>query len=289
MTLTTSAGGSTDAGGGRSAERSEVLARLSSSAAPQRRPRTRQTENICPRVRHDKVRVRGPDGRLARIRCKSWRDCEPCSEENRRRFLAALTAACNENPRLRRFVTLTLPGQWHRGDLTAGWRAIGPMWANLRRRLGRRYGRVGFVWVREEHVSGACHMHCLFDRYVPKWLLQAAWNEVGGGWIKINRRNARNAAGYLAKYMSKVGRQVRTERLPMGVRKYGSGGGVRVSINQPSDGSWHVEARGIDGSWCPLHGDSARLAVAMAMKCYQLGGYVYESDLQAWFDGVPTR
>lgn len=78
------------------------------------------------------------------------------------------------------------------------------------RRLRERYPRMPYLWVIEEHESGALHAHVLVNRYVPHRWMERAWRQ-GNVWVvKIHARRpgggreaARVAGRYAGKYVGK--------------------------------------------------------------------------------------
>jgi hypothetical protein len=111
---------------------------------------------------------------------------------------------------LNRLGTLTYAGEGcHdprrlRGDVAAFFRG-------LRSRLGGE--GLPYVWVPEWHKTGhGLHAHFVVGRFVPRRLIEQAW---GRGFVHIKQINglpvgstrrdeARAAAGYLAKYVTKT-------------------------------------------------------------------------------------
>lgn len=142
---------------------------------------------------------------LCRLDCKQW-NCPHCSEKRRRKVVVTVklhVATLLENGGIVSMVTLTMPR--HVRTTPAGikrWRAA---WPKLRKRMTRRYGKVDWFYVPEQHKSGAVHIHLLAgvpedERY---WKNSAA--QCGLGYIADCEalRTSSGAAIYVSKYMSK--------------------------------------------------------------------------------------
>ncbi len=142
-------------------------------------------------------------------------------EEAGRRARAKLRRYCAAN-RLNRFGTLTYadscgdPGQL-RAD-------VGGFFRGLRRELGG--GALPYAWTSERHPGGhGLHVHFAVGRYVRQRLIRDVW---GHGFVHIKLigdlphgsgalEEARVAAGYLAKYVSK---SLDDERRAAGLHRY---------------------------------------------------------------------
>ncbi len=104
-----------------------------------------------------------------------------------------------------------------------GWspRDLSECLKRVRHWLGRRGIKFRYVWTAELQERGAVHYHVL------AWLPQGKdrppfWDDMG--WWPHGSSNAewaRNAVGYMVKYVSKITSKM---RLPCGARMHGSGG-----------------------------------------------------------------
>ena len=83
-----------------------------------------------------------------------------------------------------------------------------------------------FFLVKEFTKKGKRHLHVLINRYIPSRVVMHAWRLATGGHsyiVKITRREIKNAAGYMTKYMTKtmhVGMFRRKERRYSCSRRY---------------------------------------------------------------------
>lgn len=159
-------------------------------------------------------------------------------------------------------VTLTYAGT------NADWqpRHVSEFISRVRKWLGRRGVDFRYVWVAELQKRGVIHYH------IALWLPpgvdlpkpdQCGWWPHGMTRIEV----ARNAVGYLMKYLSKGGK-AEEHRLPLGARCYGIGGlgdymraarrwlslpgfiQCRADVNQSRD--WR---RAPGGGWCDPDGE----------------------------------
>jgi hypothetical protein len=143
-------------------------------------------------------------------------DVERSQQESARRARAKLRRYCAAN-RLNRFATLTYAGagcfdpERLRVD-------VGEFFRGLRRELGGK--PLPYAWASEWHPGGhGLHVHFAVGRYVGQRLIRDVWGRgithikligdlpVGSGALE----EARRAASYLAKYVSK---NVGDERIP---------------------------------------------------------------------------
>ncbi len=212
-------------------------------------------------------RVSPATGEVVRVRAYAW-DCPSCGLDKRRSIAEMCSVAG-----VRRMVTLTLeqyrvvddvvPARHsscdpfsHQSrantDGTLRWKVMSTCphccaWvsralAALRKRLRRRWGpEVQYLWGREEHKSGAIHLHVavlgLPDVLTRKsragrWL-KKQWREVGGGFVDIGHQGDAGGARvgwYIGKYLAKrqdkrmaagYRRWSRTRSFAPGVRMYG--------------------------------------------------------------------
>lgn len=206
-----------------------------------------------------RVRFRDLEGRILPLRCKRW-TCPDCARWLGRRLRRAIQAAVEAHPNLNRFLTLTVPPRARTWSLRRRFEALQSAWRRLVRLLSlaarrcascrwRRRRRRGcvrcsdlagprpgdtprsspFLWVRELHQDGTPHHHALVAMFVPVRWLSLAWAACGGGKIVDARLvDAHRAAAYLTK-SARDGRVATTAFFPLGFRRYGSGGGVRLS------------------------------------------------------------
>ncbi len=128
--------------------------------------------------------------------------------EAARRARGKVRRYCAAN-RLNRFGTLTYAGAGVHDPLQARADAA-VFFRSLRAGLGGR--PLPYLWVPEWHKTGhGLHLHFAVGQYVPRGLVDASW---GHGFVHIKRisdlpvgstslHEARKAAGYLSKYVSK--------------------------------------------------------------------------------------
>jgi hypothetical protein len=143
-------------------------------------------------------------------------DVERSQQEAARRARAKLRRYCAAN-RLNRFATLTYAGSgcFDPRQLRAD---VGEFFRGLRRELGGV--PLAYAWASELHPGGhGLHVHFAVGRYVGQRLIRDVWGRglvhikligdlpVGSGALE----EARRAAAYLAKYVSK---NIADERVP---------------------------------------------------------------------------
>jgi hypothetical protein len=136
------------------------------------------------------------------------RDAERAREEAARRARARLRRYCAAN-RLNRLGTLTYRGEGcHDETVVRG--HIGEFFRALRESMGRR--AFPYAWVTEWHKTGhGLHVHFAVGQFIQRSRIEAAWPHgfvhikligglpVGSGSLA----EARVAAGYLSKYVTK--------------------------------------------------------------------------------------
>src|SRR5665647_147052 len=139
----------------------------------------------------------------------SARDPERAAQEAGRRARAKLRRYCAAN-RLNRLGTLTYSGAGCHDPHQAR-EHMRDFFRDLRTDLGGE--PLAYVWVPEWHKTGhGLHVHFAVGRYVPRSVINAAW---GRGFVHIKLLGhvpvgagalgeARQAAGYLSKYVSKT-------------------------------------------------------------------------------------
>jgi hypothetical protein len=194
---------------------------------------------FVPSFRRDAVGGGAPDG-------------ERSAQEAARRARSKLRRYCASN-RLNRFATLTYAGagcfdrQQLRSDVAGFFRG-------LRRELGGE--PLAYAWTSEWHPGGhGLHVHFAVSRYVRQRLIRDVWGRgithikligdlpVGSGALE----EARRAAAYLAKYVSK---NIADERIPK-LHRY-------------------EVAQGFQPRKVPLAAESDEAVIAQA--CEQMGG-----------------
>lgn len=147
------------------------------------------------------VKTRSTSGEAVPVRCKRW-SCEECAKANKRQVIRAGIAG---NPRA--LLTLTVSSKHYETPELAAL-ALKRGLRNLRLDLKRHPKLKNFEYlaVFEEHQSGYPHMHLLITgKYIPWQYLRQVWERITGS-IHIHIKkipNARQAAAYCAKYISK--------------------------------------------------------------------------------------
>lgn len=173
-------------------------------------------------------------------------DSERAQAEAARRARAKLRRYCAAN-RLNRFATLTYAGAgcFDQEQLRAD---VAGFFRGLRRALGGE--ALPYAWAPEWHPGGhGLHVHFAVGRYVPQRLIREVWGRglvhvkligdlpVGSGALE----EARQAARYLAKYVSK---NIGDERVPR-LHRYEVAQGFQpepVSLSGRSDEAVIAEA-----------------------------------------------
>lgn len=80
-------------------------------------------------------------------------------------------------------------------------------WARFRAYMKKKGYEFDFFLVKEFTKKGKRHLHVLINRYIPSRVVMHAWRLATGGYsyiVKITRREIKNAAGYMTKYMTKT-------------------------------------------------------------------------------------
>jgi len=172
-------------------------------------------------------------GETAPYRCGSW-ECKTCGHRLRMSLIEEIERITEENPALRRFLTLTVDGsapvskERQHEYITDRWNA-------LRTELRDRYPNLSYLWVRHEgDERDRPHLHLLVDRYLPQSELSVLAKRVGlGEVVDIRRVDARNAAHYISAYLGRGA----LAHLPKGSRRYGSSEDIDLDPrNTGSDG-----------------------------------------------------
>jgi hypothetical protein len=185
------------------------------------------------RAIYSNMEMEAEDGEIAAFRCNSW-DCYCCAHRMRMNLIEELDRLIEERPELRRLLTLTLDPENAPADQEAQHRYLTERFNALRTELSDRYGDLSYVWVREEGESDNPHLHLLVDRYLDQSELSEMAARVGlGEVVDIRRVNARNAARYLTKYLTKGA----LHDLPDGANRYGSSQDIDLAVRGPTEDS----------------------------------------------------
>lgn len=165
-------------------------------------------------------------------RCGSWScpTCGPKAQERLRQKIASAGAEYN----LKKFLTLTLPGEWHKTDnperkskwngkdIEEAIKYLQSAWAKLRKRLARKFAEFKFFWVIETHRDGTPHMHGIISGDCDESTIRDMAVATGfGEQIKLLEGSIKNVSAYISKYMSK-----KPDELPKGARRYGHSKGI---------------------------------------------------------------
>jgi hypothetical protein len=172
------------------------------------------------------MELESEDGETAPFRCNSW-DCYCCAHRMRCNLVEELDRLVEERPELRRLLTLTLDPETAPDSADEQHRYLTERFNALRTELRDRYPGLSYIWIREEGDSNNPHLHLLVDRYLPQSELSELSSRVGlGHVVDIRRVNARNAARYLTKYLTKGA----LHDLPDGARRYGSSADISLDV-----------------------------------------------------------
>lgn len=172
------------------------------------------------------MELQSETGDIAPFRCNSW-DCYCCAHRMRCNLVEELDRLVEERPELRRLLTLTLDPEIAPTGQDEQHRYLTERFNALRTELNDRYDGLSYIWIREEGDSGNPHLHLLVDRYLPQSELSTLSSRVGlGHVVDIRRVNARNAARYLTKYLTKGA----LHDLPKGARRYGSSADITLAV-----------------------------------------------------------
>jgi hypothetical protein len=177
------------------------------------------------------MELESESGEIAPFRCNSW-DCYCCAHRMRCNLVEELDRLVGERPELRRLLTLTLDPETAPADQEAQHRHLTERFNALRTELRDRWPGLSYVWIREEGEAGNPHLHLLVDRYMDQRTLSRLSSRVGlGEVVDIRRVNARNAARYLTKYLTKGA----FHDLPDGARRYGSSQDISLDVRGGGD------------------------------------------------------
>ena len=172
------------------------------------------------------MELESEEGDTAPFRCNSW-DCYCCAHRMRSNLIEELDRLVEERPELRRLLTLTLDPDTAPDDQGDQHAYLTERFNALRTELRDRWPDLSYVWIREEGESDNPHLHLLVDRYMDQSELSRLSSRVGLGHIvDIRRVNARNAARYLTKYLTKGA----FHDLPDGARRYGSSADISLNV-----------------------------------------------------------
>lgn len=138
--------------------------------------------------------------------CRSW-SCPVCGQVKKNRVMDIVHIADAQlrqsdmvpNRKIWRFLTLT-----QRTDDPV---PIMKAWARFRALAAKHNVPFDFFLVKEFTVKGKRHLHVLINRYIKGYDVKKWWwfaTEKNSFVIKIVRRDIKNAAGYMTKYMTKA-------------------------------------------------------------------------------------
>jgi hypothetical protein len=184
----------------------------------------------------------------------------------RSNLVEELDRLVEDRPEMRRLLTLTLNPETAPDDQAEQHRYLTERFNALRTELRDRYDGLSYVWIREEGESGNPHLHLLVDRYMPQSEVSTLASRVGLGHIvDIRRVNARNAARYLTKYLTKGA----LHDLPEGARRYGSSADIDLAVRGPKeepDREWNLRID--DHEVSPVDGDGPLRRAVTASDFY---------------------
>lgn len=180
-----------------------------------------------------------------RHKCKTW-GCGVCGPKK----LASIKRGIYREAYiydLRRFMTLTLPGDFQ-GSYHDSVVALSKSWKKLLIYVERRFGdKVKYIKVVEPQKRGVAHLHVLVSRFIPQAWLSQSWQALGGGKIcDIRFVDVHRISGYVSKYMSKA--MIGDELGPY--RRYSTSREIKINgEKQPAEGEWEFLKTPIDGFW----------------------------------------
>lgn len=137
--------------------------------------------------------------------CCSW-SCPVCGEIKKNRVMDTVKLSSDllqqsglpANRKIWRFLTLT--------QRTNDPVPIMKAWARFRALAAKHNAAFDFFLVKEFTVKGKRHLHVLINRYIKAYDVKRWWwnaTEHNSFIVKIVRRDIKNAAGYMTKYMTK--------------------------------------------------------------------------------------
>ena len=226
------------------AERSSLDLGSNNSTSPE----TADNSRYDCRQAHDDMFFENSDGDTAPYRCNSW-DCYCCGYRMRQNLVEEIKRVTSERPGLSRMLTLTLDPVKAPNDHDEQHRYITERWNALRTRLKREIGDFSYIWVREEQESGLPHLHALVSRYLPWGVVDAAWKELGGGHVDLQKvERVEKAAHYIGEYLTKDA----LSGLPSGIQRYNSSADIDLDVRGTgeSEDDWRllVEDKILDGA-----------------------------------------
>lgn len=145
-------------------------------------------------------------GVIAEFRCGQARCvrrvCKAMFWQRRVRLIAALI----EEHKLSRFFTLTWPRTVERGLV---WECASHVWEVFCKRMRRRFPRLEYVAILEEHKDGYPHVHGFASVYIPQAVYSEQWEASGGGRIvHVEAVKTGEVSEYVSKQLAKyVGKQ----------------------------------------------------------------------------------
>jgi len=177
------------------------------------------------------MELESESGEIAPFRCNSW-DCYCCAHRMKWNLTEELDRLVEERPELRRLLTITLDESISPDSQDEQHEYLTERWNALRTEIKDEYPDMSYVWIREEGESGNPHLHLLVDRFLPQAMLSRTAQRVGlGEVVDIRRVNARNAARYVTKYLTKGA----LHDLPDGARRYGSSQDITLEVRGSSE------------------------------------------------------
>ena len=204
---------------------------LDSGKNKSRTPEEAENGRYDCRVVYQNMEVEAEDGTTAPFRCGSW-DCYCCAYRMRCNLVEEIDRVTDERPEMRRLLTLTLDPERAPRSQEERHEFLTDRWNALRTELNDRYPGFSYIWVREEQENGMPHLHVLIDRFVPQGEVSRMWSRLGAGEIvDLRQVNARNAAHYIGKYLTKEA----MTGLPDGARRYGSSQDIELAVRGPND------------------------------------------------------
>jgi hypothetical protein len=204
----------------------------------------------CPRARGWLVHDDHPPRPAA---CGTYA-CDVCGPRKARRLGRAIAewirSSCVGGAR---FWTFTMtsrasatPAQ-HREALQRAWHIF---WREIRRckALTEQQRAVQYVAIRECHKSGYVHIHALFDRYIPRALVQPLWDGIcatvlgirgepaGFVWAEHVPKGARHVVRYVTKYVTKGAQNFRAHFVRC--RAWSRSGNVVLNLQRQRSTGW---------------------------------------------------